>query len=364
MAASTALLAACTDPAPRPAEVLPSLKEAFPDYKLGVAITDLQCCNWDSLGDALILQHFNSVSCVGRMDMNIVHSKQYTYDLGQADLFVKFGEDHGMQVIGGALISVPKAPSWFCLDKDHNPVKADELRKRIKEHITYLLDHYRDRVSGWEVVSGAINEDGSYNDNSLYKILGEEYIPLAFECAQATDPRTELYLHDADITTPGRREAYIKLIKSLRASGKRVDGIGTEYHMQLDVEPDWDALEETLIAFGKAGVPVQFSAVDLSVLPQDSLKVKGEALNPYTQGLPDSISAKWNARMTKFLSVVDKHKDKVSRVTVWTVSDKDSYLNNSPIRKRTDYPVWFDRKGRMKPFLVERMKQYGIEVNQ
>jgi endo-1,4-beta-xylanase len=44
-----------------------------------------------------------------------------------------------------------------------------------------------------------------------------------------------------------------------------------------------------------------------------------------------------------------KHKDKISRVTFWGVNDGQSWLNNWPVRGRTNYPLLFDREYKPKP---------------
>ncbi|WP_373729475.1 endo-1,4-beta-xylanase, partial [Bacteroides heparinolyticus] len=76
-----------------------------------------------------------------------------------------------------------------------------------------------------------------------------------------------------------------------------------------------------------------------------------KTLNPYPDGLPDSVSLEWNARMETFMNLFIKHADYVTRVTAWGVSDRDSWKNNFPMRGRTDYPLFFDREYRPKPFV-------------
>jgi endo-1,4-beta-xylanase len=39
-------------------------------------------------------------------------------------------------------------------------------------------------------------------------------------------------------------------------------------------------------------------------------------------------------------------------VTLWGLSDRDSWLNNWPVVGRTSYPLLFDRKGDPKPALL------------
>jgi len=44
-----------------------------------------------------------------------------------------------------------------------------------------------------------------------------------------------------------------------------------------------------------------------------------------------------------------KHRGVIARVTFWGVTDGDSWLNNWPVKGRTNYPLLFDRAGQPKP---------------
>ena len=57
-------------------------------------------------------------------------------------------------------------------------------------------------------------------------------------------------------------------------------------------------------------------------------------------------------RLAKFL----KHKDKIRRVTLWGVTDKQSWKNDFPVKGRTDYPLLFDRKDQEKPVVQKIIK--------
>jgi GH35 family endo-1,4-beta-xylanase len=78
-----------------------------------------------------------------------------------------------------------------------------------------------------------------------------------------------------------------------------------------------------------------------------------KALDPYADGLPEEVSAMWNARMKTFMDLFVKHSDVITRVTAWGVHDGDSWKNDWPVEGRTDYPLLFDRNHQMKPFLKE-----------
>jgi len=44
-----------------------------------------------------------------------------------------------------------------------------------------------------------------------------------------------------------------------------------------------------------------------------------------------------------------KHRGVIARVTFWGVTDGDSWLNNWPVKGRTNYPLLFDRAAQPKP---------------
>ena len=53
----------------------------------------------------------------------------------------------------------------------------------MKDHITTIVKRYKGRIKGWDVVNEAIEDNGAYRKTKFYEILGEEYIPLAFQYA-------------------------------------------------------------------------------------------------------------------------------------------------------------------------------------
>ncbi|HEY4354617.1 MAG TPA: endo-1,4-beta-xylanase, partial [Acidobacteriaceae bacterium] len=116
--------------------------------------------------------------------------------------------------------------------------------------------------------------------------------------------------------------------------------------------------EATISAFEKLGVKVAISELDVDVLPRAtrnqgadvSLRVQQDpVLNPYGAGLPDSVQQQLSRRYADLFRVYLAHRDAVTRITLWGVTDQDSWLNNWPVSGRTSYPLLFDRKGNPKP---------------
>jgi endo-1,4-beta-xylanase len=104
--------------------------------------------------------------------------------------------------------------------------------------------------------------------------------------------------------------------------------------------------------------------MDISVLPMDwSLGADVSALveykeksDLYVNGLPDSVSNAFSQRYLDFFKLFLKHNDVITRVTLWGVTDGQSWKNGWPIRGRTDYPLLFDRQFQAKPVVQDIIK--------
>src|SRR5690554_7377515 len=98
----------------------------------------------------------------------------------------------------------------------------------MRTHIHTVVKRYKGKIHGWDVVNEAILDDGSYRPSKFYQILGEEFIPLAFEYAHEADPNCELYYNDYSMAVPGKREGVVAMIKMLKERGIRIDAVGMQ----------------------------------------------------------------------------------------------------------------------------------------
>lgn len=342
----------------------PFLKDAVGDkFLMGVALNVNQSSGVDTSSIKLVKQHFNSIVAENCMKCEVIHPEEDRYDFTLADQFVSFGEKNGMAVIGHCLIWHSQLAPWFCVDEKGNNVTPEVLKQRMKDHITTIVTRYKGRIKGWDVVNEAILEDGSYRKSKFYEILGEEFIPLAFQYAHEADPDAELYYNDYAMNMPGKREGVVKLVSSLKEKGIRIDAVGMQGHMGMDY-PDINEFEQSIVAFAGTGVKVMVTEWDMSALPtvKQSANISDtvayqKMLNPYPEILPDSVSKAWNNRMKQFFGLFEKHADVISRVTAWGVSDSDSWKNDFPVKGRHDYPLLFDRNYQPKPFVKEIMAE-------
>ena len=349
----------------------PSLKDAVGDkFLMGVALNVNQSSGVDTSSIKLVKQHFNSIVAENCMKCEVIHPEEDRYDFTLAHQFVSFGEKNGMAVIGHCLIWHSQLAPWFCVDEKGNNVTPEVLKQRMKDHITTIVTRYKGRIKGWDVVNEAILEDGSYRKSKFYEILGEEFIPLAFQYAHEADPDAELYYNDYAMNMPGKREGVVKLVSSLKEKGIRIDAVGMQGHMGMDY-PDINEFEQSIVAFAGTGVKVMVTEWDMSALPtvKQSANISDtvayqKMLNPYPETLPDSVSKAWNNRMKQFFGLFEKHADVISRVTAWGVSDSDSWKNDFPVKGRHDYPLLFDRNYQPKPFVKEIMAESQLPAEE
>lgn len=347
----------------------PTLKEvAKGKFRIGTAVNDRQISLPDTQACRLIRTQFDAIVAENCMKCQSIHPEEDRFDFRAADRFVRFGEENGMFIVGHCLIWHSQLAPWFCKDEKGQNVSPEVLRQRMKTHIQTIVGRYRGRVKGWDVVNEALMEDGSYRRTPFYEILGEEFIPLAFRYAHEADPDAELYYNDYGMDVPGRRDAVVRLVRKLKGEGIRIDAVGMQGHMGMDY-PRIDQFEQSMEAFAAEGVKVMITEWDMSALPfvtrsaniGDTAAYRRE-IDPYPDGLPLEVSARWNERMRQFFDLFVRHADYVTRVNVWGLTDGDSWKNNFPVAGRHDYPVLFDRNYRPKPFvrsLLEECAAHG-----
>lgn len=344
----------------------PGLKDVLQDkFLIGVALNTFQTSGRDTAAVRIVQKHYNAIVAENCMKSGELLREKGKYDFSKADEFVKFGKDNNLAIIGHCLIWHSQLPPWFCVDENGQNVSSEELKKRMKEHISTVVGRYKGVIKGWDVVNEAILEDGSYRKSKFYEILGEEFIPLAFKYANEADPNAELYYNDYNEWYPGKRETVVRLIKTMKDRGIRIDGIGMQAHVGM-TNPSIETYQETINDYANAGVKVMVTEFDLSPLPEprrmgganlaDREAYRNE-IDPYKEGLPAEVMTAWNNRMMDFFQLFLKNSDHMLRVTMWGVSDKDSWKNNFPVRGRTDYPLLFDRNHQPKAVVTQLIEQ-------
>lgn len=344
------------------------LKDALGDYFLvGVAINDTQTGpSCDPRAEAALVGNFNCIVAENCMKPESLQPTEGNFKWKKADRFVKYGEDRGLTITGHVLVWHSQTPDWFFKDENGNDVSRDVLIERMKKHIYTVVSRYRGRIKGWDVVNEAVETDGTFRQSPWYRIIGPEYIDLAFRFTHEADPDAELYYNDYSMSSPAKRETVVKMVSGLKEKGLRIDAIGMQSHNGLTY-PDLDEYQKSIDAFASTGAKVMITELDINALPNPESFAGAEIsqnfeyeerMDPYKNGLTPEAEQKINEQWLNFFRIYKENSDKISRVCLWDLGDGQSWLNDWPIQGRTSYPLLFDREFNAKPVVDDIIKMY------
>jgi endo-1,4-beta-xylanase len=337
----------------------PTLRSLVPSgMRIGVALNRDQVEGRDPRALAIATRHFNSITPENSLKWENIHPAPDRFDFDPADRFVELGRGAGMFVVGHVLVWHQQTPDWVFAGESGGQATRDVLLARLRRHISTVVDRYRGRVGGWDVVNEALEENGALRKTPWLAGIGEDYIVKAFEFAHEADPAAELYYNDYNLWKPAKREGAIRIANQLRARGVRIDGIGEQAHWGVG-EPPIETVEETLSSLAtRTGLQVCLTELDIDVLPRDpdmwgaDLSKKAQlraATNIYPDGLPPAEQQRLARRYADIFRTVLRQQEMVSRVTFWGVTDAQSWLHDFPIPGRVNYPLLWDRDGQPKP---------------
>jgi len=303
-------------------------------FTIGVAVSPASLS-----GDQadMILKHFGSLTAENVMKPGPLHPSEDKWSWENADRIVDFATSNGLKVRGHVLVWHQQTAAWFFRDSEGNPVSREVLLQRLKEHISTVVGRYKGKIYAWDVVNEAIddNKDKFYRDSQWYSICGEEFIEKAFVWAHEADPEALLFYNDYNTEYPVKRDKVIKLVTGLKEKGIPIHGIGLQGHWNI-VHPSENELRQALSMYAKTGLDIQITELDISV---------------YKPGEKDPDDDEFTAererlQIEKYKMVFDvlrEYHNHISGVTFWNISDRQSWLDNHPVRGRKNYPLLFDK---------------------
>jgi endo-1,4-beta-xylanase len=328
------------------------LKDVFKgDFYIGTAISgpNMQASRPDYL--ALLAREFNAITMENNMKWGVIHPDENTWNWGIPDKFVDFGEKNNMFILGHNLVWHSQMARNGFVGSDGKQLSRDAMLKRLQNHISTLVGRYKGRVTAWDAVNEAVDEDKGWRKSLWYQIIGDDFMDFAFHYAHEVDPRADLLYNDYNMHNPGKRQFVVQWVEEALKRGIPIKSIGMQGHVGLTY-PDIVEFEKSIEAFGKTGMQVHITEMDVDILPQASRRTGAdisdnfqyaEELNPYVAGLPPEVEKKLADRYVEFFKVFLKHRNVIRRVSFWGTSDGESWKNNFPVRGRTNYPLMFDR---------------------
>ena len=247
------------------------------------------------------LREFDSLTPENELKMVAVQPRRGQFDFEAADELVRFARRNGKEVRGHTLIWGQALPLWLV---DHGtadklglrlpPIALpplpdplgtlleplgralddtmtlltgwtrDELMAVMKDHIRRVMRHFAGDVTEWDVVNEPIAADGTLAPTVWRRFIGPDYVAQALRAARTADPRAKLFINDYAVESPGRKlDGLLALVRDLKGRGVPLDGVGLQAHFHIAQSPDEATLVETLRAFERLGLEVQFTEMDV-----------------------------------------------------------------------------------------------------
>jgi len=319
-----------------------SLKEAARGrFLIGAAIRAEQLNRSDA--SALILKQFDCVTPEYEFMPMFLHPAPDTFNFKAADQIVAFAQAHELKVTGHMLCWHQITPPWMFEDKNRKPLPKEQALANLKKHIDTVVKHFRGKLESWNVVNEAISDEPLeyLRDTPALRAIGPDYVQKAFEYAHEADPNVPLYYNDYNVEDPVKLPKVLRLLRSLRKAGVRLDGVGIQGHWLLNY-PTAARIDAGIEALAKEGLKVIVTELDVDVVP------RSEASDPYKAGIPTDILALEAKRYASLFEVFLKHSEVIPRITFWGLEDGQSWLNTNP-KKHTNYPLLFERNLNPKP---------------
>ena len=317
------------------------LKDYYENYfPIGVAVSTKDISNPAEV--KLLLQQFNSITPENDMKMGPIHPEENVYNWKNADSIVAFAQAHHLRVRGHNLCWHEQTPGWIFKDANGNLVTKTVLLKRLKDHITTVVNRYKGKIYAWDVVNEAIDDDSTkFLRNSLwYQICGDDFIIKAFEYAHEADPKAVLFYNDYNTERPEKRERVFKLLKQLVDAKVPINGVGIQAHWSI-YEPSAADLEATIKRFSSLGLKVQVTELDMSIYPWEK---NSRALRPgESDAYTPELEKKQEDQYATVFNIFRKYKNVISGVTFWNIYDGHTWLDYYPVAGRKNYPLLFDQ---------------------
>ncbi len=278
-----------TAPEPPVIEDLTPIKDTL-DFPIGVAIDSRETVGSPS---ELLLKHFDQVTPENFMKPEAWYDANGVFTPNaEADALMEFAQENDLKVYGHTLVWHSQTPAWFFQNSAGDPLTtsaADQevLRTRLHDHIfsvaEYLSDTYGEFGSdtnplyAFDVVNEVVSDSGDFADglrrSEWYRILGEDFIDLAFQYADeafndvyadpAADRPVTLFINDYNTEQDGKQQRYHALVERLLARGVPVDGVGHQFHVSLSMPVS--ALDAALDAFEDTGLTQAVTELDVTI---------------------------------------------------------------------------------------------------
>lgn len=311
---------------------------------------------WNQQVRDLTAREFNLISGIDQFVFGVMRPGPGQYRFCGADQVVAFAEANKMRVHAGSGLLWGSLPDWL---SQGNFTRA-QLIDILHEHIQTVVGRYRGRVHIWNVVNEVHDNLGRFEmgDQKIWmRIIGPEYIDMAFRWAHEADPDATLVFNsygDEGATCaihcgPGnpngsknlKADALYNLVKDMLKRGVPINGVGMQTHwgaLQGYPQSDPKSVAAQMKRLGALGLSVYITEMDVPVERPSTPAKLAEQANTYSGMLRTCLAAP-NCKSFIVFGTDDGN---------WSEPPALA-RSNSPMQGKLTAPMLFDAEFRPKP---------------
>lgn len=317
------------------------------DFMIGSMIDAEHLAIKDHPAIKILKDQFSSISSANIFKWENIHPSEDRWNWVYSDHLVQLGERYGMHIYGHPLIWHSQLPEGLYRESASvsSPITKSTLIKRMRNHISTLVNRYSGRIHSWDVVNEAIDDNGLWVKNLWYQTIGWDYLSIAFEEARKSDKNAILVYNDYNLWKKSKRTKVLEVLDEINSGGRVVDAIGMQGHYHLDY-PSLKDIEEALKDFTERGYQIYISELDIDVLPVISgnpiIESSSES-SYYGDDLSMETEIRLSERYADLFSLFLKYRSHIGLVNLWGISDEYTWLNDFPVPGRRNHPLLYNR---------------------
>lgn len=225
-------------------------------------------CAWHLMQDEnspycdILGREFNCLVAENEMKMEATQAERGKYNFTAADGIMAFAAKHDMAVRAIPMVWHDGNPDWAM----NATFSREEALEIIHDYIFTMATRYKGKIFAWDVLNEGIGDDGPglQDKGPWFKAIGKDYAQIAYNWAREADPDAELFYNDFYINRFSvKAQRTLDWLKEELDRGTPIDGVGLQYHIQVDNRPKMQEATDNIKRFIDLGLKVHVTELDV-----------------------------------------------------------------------------------------------------